>query len=135
MMAKWMRMALLATAALNMLGAALFAPVFQNLREAQGLPAEAHPLYLWIIASWIFMFGLCYFWLGITGRNERLFLVIGGAGKLAFVFLMFAYWQAGQIPVKAALGSLFDLFFAIIFGIWLWQTRNEPAKPAANHLI
>jgi hypothetical protein len=123
-MAKWMRGALIATGILNMPGAALFVPAFQALRESNGLPAESHPLYLWIISSWIFLFGLCYLWLGITGRNERLFLVIGGAGKLAFVFLMFAFWQAGQIPLNAALGSLADLLFAILFGIWLWQTRQ-----------
>lgn len=124
-MVKWMRIALLATAALNMIGAAVFVPFFQNFRESNGFPAQSHPLYLWIIASWIFMFGLCYFWLGITGRSERLFLVIAGAGKLTFVFFLFVYWQAGQVPVNTVLGSLCDLLFAVIFGIWLWQTRNN----------
>lgn len=119
-----MRITLIATGILNIPGAALFVPAFQSFRESNGLPSESHPLYLWIIASWIFLFGLCYLWLGITGRNERLFLVIGGAGKLAFVFLMFAFWQAGQIPLNAALGSLADLLFAILFGIWLWKTRE-----------
>jgi hypothetical protein len=123
-MALWMRVALIATGILNMPGAALFVPAFQAFRQSNGLPAESHPLYLWIIASWIFLFGLCYLWLGITGRNERLFLVIGSAGKLAFVILMFAFWQAGQIPLNAALGSLADLLFAILFLVWLWQTRR-----------
>ncbi len=103
----------------------MFVPFLQKFRESNGFPAQSHPLYLWIIASWIFMFGLCYFWLGITGRSERLFLVIGGSGKLAFVFFLFVYWQAGEIPLYTFLGSLCDLFFAIIFGIWLWQTRND----------
>jgi hypothetical protein len=123
-MAGWMRTALITTGILNMPGAALFVPAFQTLREANGLPSASHPLYLWIIFSWIFMFGLCYLWLGITGRNERLFLAIGAAGKFAFVFIMFAFWQAGQIPMGAALGSLADLLFAILFVIWLWQTRR-----------
>lgn len=125
MMATWMRTALLATAVLNMFGAAVFVPFFQNFRESNGFPAQSHPLYLWIIASWIFMFGLCYFWLGVTGRRERLFLVIAGAGKLTFVLLLFVYWQTGQVSINAALGSLSDLFFAVIFGIWLWRTRND----------
>jgi hypothetical protein len=121
----WMRIALIATGVFNMFGTALFLPAFHSFRESNGLPAESHPLYLWIIASWIFLFGLCYLWLGITGRNERLFLVVGAAGKLAFVFLMFAYYAAGQIPLNAALGSLADLLFAILFIVWLWQMRQS----------
>ncbi len=122
-MAGWMRITLIATGVLNMPGAALFVPSFGQLRELNGLPA-AHPLYLWIIAGWIFLFGLCYLWLGVTGRSERLFLVIGGAGKMVFVIVMFCFWQAGQIPPGAALGSTADLVFALLFGVWLWQTRK-----------
>jgi hypothetical protein len=123
-MAVWMRIALIATGVLNMFGAALFVPAFKSLRISNGLPIDSHPLYLWIISSWIFLFGLCYLSLGITGRDERLFLVIGAAGKLAFVILMFVYCATEQIPFNTALSSLPDLFFAIVFGIWLWQTQR-----------
>ncbi|MEP6924035.1 MAG: hypothetical protein ABI954_06200 [Pyrinomonadaceae bacterium] len=124
-MSKWMRVALLSTAAMNMFGALLFVPSFSGLREFLGLPNPSHGLYLWIISSWIFLFGVCYLWLGITGRRERLFLVVGAAGKLSFVVLMFTYYLAGEIPLTAALASLSDLFFAAIFAFYLWKTRTE----------
>ncbi|MEP7074664.1 MAG: hypothetical protein ABI878_02550 [Acidobacteriota bacterium] len=124
-MAMWMRIALVATFATNMLGTVLFLPWFQHFRESNGLPGNVHPLYLWIIASWIFMFGLCYLWLGITGRTERLFLVIGGGGKLSFVIILFVNFLLGAIPLAATLGSLTDLAFAVIFAAWLWTTRSR----------
>jgi len=124
-MAKWMRIVLFATAVLNMVGAALFVPFFQAFRISNGFPAESHPLYLWIIASWIFMFGLCYFWLAVTGGRERLFLVIGAGGKFTFVLITFIYWQLGQLPANTFLASLTDLFFAITFAFWLFQTRGR----------
>lgn len=122
-MSKTMKWALLATGVLNMFGAVLFVPYFSFLREMNGLPNAAHPLYLWIISSWIFFFGLCYLWLGITGRRENLFLVIAAAGKISFSVLMIIYWLSGEIPAKAAAGSLLDLFFGLYFLYYLWQTK------------
>lgn len=123
-MNKSMKWILLVTAAMNMFGAILFVPFFSFFREFYGLPINTHPLYLWIIASWIFFFGLCYLWLGITGRRERLFLTIGAAGKLSFAALMIIYWLKAEIPILAAAGSLFDLFVGLFFLVYLWQTRN-----------
>lgn len=121
---KWLRCVLLLTGTLNMLGTILFVPEIRSFRELSGFPANSHPLYLWIIASWIFLFGLCYLWLGYTGRNERLFLVIGAAGKFAFVALMFAYALSGDIPLITAFNSLPDLVFAVTFVFWLWHSRR-----------
>ena len=114
-MNKWMKLALLATAAMNMFGAILFVPFLPVFRNLFGLPQNSHPLYLWTIAAWIFLFGICYLWLGVTGRRERLFLFIATAGKLSFVVLMFVYWLIGEIPARAALASFGDLFFGAIF--------------------
>lgn len=127
-MSEWMRRAFLATAAMNMLGALTFAPPVTIIRETFRLPNQAHPFYLWIIAVWIFAFGLCYLWVGVTGRQERLFVVIAAAGKLSFVALLFGYALAGEIPLLTALSGLGDLFFGIIFVSWLWKTRpgDEP---------
>ena len=120
-----MRFVLLVTAIMNMFGAMLFLPFITFFRDFYGFPAAVHPLYLWIIAAWIFLFGACYFWLGINGGRERLFLFIAATGKLTFVVVMFVYWLKDEIPLMAALASLADLFFAIIFAAWLWQNRND----------
>jgi hypothetical protein len=124
-MSKLMKLALIATGLLNMVGAILFMPIFPRLRQSNGFPGMAHPLYLWIISIWIFLFGICYLWLGVTGKRERLFLIIGSAGKLSFVGLLFIYWSIGELPLQTAISSLADLFFALIFLFYLWQTRSE----------
>jgi hypothetical protein len=114
-----MRIALLATGVMNIFGAALFAPMFPQLRELNGLPNASHPLYLWIISIWILAFGLCYLWLGYTGRREVLFLVIGAIGKLSFSFLLIIYWLFGELPAMTAVSGLLDLFFALLFLYWV----------------
>ena len=122
---EWMRRAFLATAAMNMVGALTFAPPVTTIRETFSLPNQAHPFYLWIISIWIFAFGLCYLWLGITGRQERLFVVIAAVGKLSFVALLFGYALAGEIPLLTAFSGLGDLFFGIVFIAWLLKMRSD----------
>ena len=124
-MGKWMRRAFLATAAMNMLGALTFVPFITIFREAFKLPNQTHPFYLWIISIWIFAFGLCYLWLGITGKYERLFVVLAATGKLSFVAILFGYALAGEIPMLTALSGLGDLFFGVVFVLWLWKSRTD----------
>jgi len=119
-----MKVALIVTGVLNMFGAILFLPASESLRLANGFPADSHPFYLSIISSWIFLFGLCYLWLGIKGRNERLFLVIGAAGKAGFVGLAFLFAALGDIPVITALSTLPDIVFAAIFSYYLISSKD-----------
>lgn len=121
----WMRIALIVTGFMNMFGAVLFLPASESLRAANGFPAGAHPLYLSIISSWIFLFGLCYLWLGIKDRDERLFLVIGAAGKAAFVALAFLFAARGDIPVTTAISTLPDFAFAAIFSFHIVKSKKQ----------
>ncbi len=127
-MTKLMKIALFAAALVNFFGAILFVPSITFFRDFYGLPNNAHPLYLWIIASWIFFFGLCYLWLAITGRRESLFLVIAAAGKISFSILMIAYCFLGEIHFLTAAGSLLDLFFGLFFLAYLWKTKNAAVQ-------
>lgn len=61
----------------------------------------------------------------VTGRQERLFVVIAAIGKLSFVALLFSYALAGEIPLLTAFSGLGDLFFGVIFAAWLWKTRRS----------
>ena len=126
-MPRWMKVALSVTGVLNMFGAILFLPASASLRAANEFPVGSHPFYLSIISSWIFLFGLCYLWLGIKGRNERLFLVIGAAGKAAFVVLAFLFVARGDIPVTTALSTLPDLVFAALFTYYLVTSNKGTA--------
>jgi hypothetical protein len=112
---RWMRRALLATAAMNVLGFALFLPSTDSLRQLAGLPQAEHPLYLATIAMFVLLFGLAYLWAAIAGRAERLFLTLAAFGKLSFVGIVVGFWLGGGLPLRAALVVSGDLVFGLLF--------------------
>ena len=124
LMGKGMRRVMLAAAILNTLGALTFIPAFTGLRAQGHLPNDAHPVYLWMIALWIFFFGIAYLYLGITGRVEKVFIAVGAAGKLSFFGLLLGFALAGDLPIQAATSGIADLVFGTIFTVWLWRTRS-----------
>jgi hypothetical protein len=121
---KGMRRVMLAAALLNTLGAVTFIPAFSGLRAQGHLPNDAHPIYLWMIALWIFFFGVAYLYLGITGRVEKVFIAVGAAGKLSFFGLLLGFALAGDLPFQAASSGIADLVFGTIFTVWLWVRRS-----------
>jgi hypothetical protein len=124
LMGKGMRRVMLAAAVLNTLGALTFIPSFTGLRAQGHLPNDAHPVYLWMIALWIFFFGVAYLYLGLTGKVEKVFVAVGAAGKLSFFGLLLGFALAGGLPIQAALSGIGDLIFGTIFTVWLWRTRT-----------
>ncbi len=122
-MENWFRIALFATAAMNILGAFAFVPANHFGREQFGFP-EAHPLYLWILAAWIFAFGLCYLWMAIKQSREWLFIVIGAIGKLSFFGILAGLALFDKLPFRAVAGGVGDLIFGVLFVIWLLKNRN-----------
>ncbi|HEY9652008.1 MAG TPA: hypothetical protein V6C95_15190 [Coleofasciculaceae cyanobacterium] len=121
-MENWFRYVLMATALLNLGGAIAFAPPIHSSGEKPGLP-QAHPFYLWTLSSWILILGVAYFWMALTAQPERLFIAVAAAAKLAIAFLLFAFWIVGELPLTAMFVGCADLFFAIAFIYWLFQTR------------
>lgn len=117
----WMRVTMLATALLNILGSVAFIPSARALREWGGLPAETHPLYLTTVGAFIFIFGCAYLWVAITGKADQLFVAVGAAGKLVFFGLLVGYSIAGLLPATAALSGAGDLVFGILFLKWLFS--------------
>ncbi|BCM92569.1 hypothetical protein IAD21_04451 [Abditibacteriota bacterium] len=123
-MEKWFRTTLFATGIMNAFGALTFVPSIPFARKALHFP-DTHPVYLWILAAWIFAFGACYLWMAFRQRSEWLFIVIGAIGKISF-FLAFAfYWLAGQLPLSCPLSVSSDLIFGIIFSYWAFKHRND----------
>ncbi len=116
------RRALLATAAMNVVGFVLLSPPFPFVRRLVGIP-EAPPLYAWLLALWILFFGVCYWRLAHSMREERLFLEISAAGKMSFALLLIVYWLAGDLPILAPIAGSPDLVFAAIFVARLRATR------------
>ncbi len=122
-MEKWLRIALFATAVMNIFGSITFVPANRIGRELLKLP-EPHPLYLWILAVWIFAFGICYLWMAVTQKREWLFIVIGAIGKLSFFGILAINAFTGEIPFQTMLAGAGDLIFGIIFIFWIVKHRN-----------
>jgi hypothetical protein len=119
----WMRGTMLATALMNLVGALAFLPSAQALRTLGGFPNEAHPLYFTTVGLFIFIFGLAYLWVAVTGRAAPLFISVAAAGKLGFFALLALYAGLGLLPAKAVLSGLGDLLFGLIFLFWLLRRR------------
>lgn len=117
-----MRRILAATAVMNIAGAPAFSPLGQDLCAAFGIP-DAHPLWLWTVGIWIFLFGAGYAVMAASARADRTFLGVAAAGKLSFGGLLAWMAATGELPMAAALAGLPDLLFAFLFIRWLLVTR------------
>ncbi|HEY9737460.1 MAG TPA: hypothetical protein V6D06_14300 [Trichocoleus sp.] len=127
--ATWFRYCLLITAVFNLFGALSFAPpIYYSTAEALGLPINVAPFSLWVIASWIFIFGVGYAWLFFNPKREPLFIAVAAACKIAIAFFFFIFWALGDLPLVSVLVGCADLLFGLIFILWLLQTRQPGAS-------
>src|SRR5213593_4622977 len=120
----WMRRALFATAAMNILGAVLFAPSARTLRAIAGMPEGDHPLYLATVSMFVLLFGLAYLWAALAGRADRLFITLAAVGKLSFFALLVWFWAGGALSVRAPLAATGDLVFGVLFLKWLYGAER-----------
>ena len=118
-----LRALLVASGPINAIGALVFAPPFPLVRQWFGLP-DGHVLYLWVLSSWILVFGIAYFSMGWTGRIDRTFLAVGAAGKTSFSLALMALAAAGDLDPLAVVVGLPDLAIAAVFATWLLGTRE-----------
>jgi hypothetical protein len=118
-----MRVAMLATAAMNISVAAMFLPSSRILRTTAGFPADAPAIYLLTVALFVFLFGVGYLYTGFSGVGERLFIAVAAVGKLGFVLLVVGTWMTGSLPPRAPAIASADLFFSVLFFYWLATSR------------
>jgi hypothetical protein len=114
-----MRIALFATAAMNIIGALAFIPAAGVLRAPGGLPDADHPLYISTVGIFVFALGLGYLGMAIRGSADPLFIAIGALGKLAFFALLVGLWTSGSLPIQAPMAGGGDLLFGALFVFWL----------------
>jgi hypothetical protein len=115
----WMRGALFATAAMNILVAFAFAPPARAVRALAGFPEGEHPVYLTTVGLFVMLFGVGYLWVAVSGRAERFFIALAAAGKLSFVALLAWFWTGGTLPLRALVAGTADLVFVVLFVAWL----------------
>ena len=128
----WMRRALFATAAMNIVGAALFAPSARALRAVAGFPEAEHPLYLATVSMFVLLFGVGYLRAAVAGRADRLFITVAAVGKLSFFALLGSFWAAGALSARAPLVGTGDLVFGILFLIWLYGPQPSYSSSVAS---
>jgi hypothetical protein len=126
----WMQKALYATAVMNAFGALLFLPPAQPARALIGLP-EAPTLYLVMVGMFVALFGVGYLWTAMAGRADRMFIVLGAAGKLGFFTTVTVLWLAGQLSVLGPLFASGDLVFGVMFVAWLAGVSPAPVAHAS----
>lgn len=113
-MSPTLRIALAASAPLNLCGAILFSPPGAPLRALAGFP-DAPSFYLWTLASWVLAFGVAYGHAAWTGRADRTLLALGAFGKSVFVVLTAAMAIRGELPWLTVVGASSDLVLALAF--------------------
>ena len=119
-----LRLALLASGPVNLLGAALFAPPFVGLRAHYGLP-EAPAFYQWTLSLWVLAFGVAYLHAGWRDRADRSLLALGAFGKTVFVVLVAVMAARGEVPATTALAATADLLLAAVFCLGWWQMQDR----------
>jgi hypothetical protein len=110
--------ALWLTTPLNLLGAYVFSPLSAGI-GLDGFPADVHPLYRWMIAEFIGLFGVGYGYCAWSRRAPPFFIAIGAAGKLAFFATLVSYWALGALPLQAVATGSADLWLGLAFAFWL----------------
>lgn len=123
--ATWFRYCLLVTAIFNLFGTISFLPpVYYPMVNILGLP-EATPFGLWVIASWIFIFGAGYAWMFVTAKPERLFVGVAAACKITIALCFCIFWLTGDFPLISLFVGCSDFLLAGIFIFWLLQSDRK----------
>lgn len=122
-MKNWFRFTLFAAALTNLLGSILFLPSAGPFRAALALP-DAHGLYFALLAFWILLFGLFFGYFALKKQADRSLILLSMLAKGFFALVLLYLGIRQEIPFLTALAGLPDLGFAVLFGIWLLQSRD-----------
>jgi hypothetical protein len=99
-----------------LLGYSLVAPLL-------GLPAQP-TVWIHIVALVVLLFGWAYWRIATDPVRYREFVVLGIAGKLAFVVAIYGHFLNGSATAATAALVSADLLFAVLFWAYL---RGTPA--------
>lgn len=116
---RWLRIALFAAAAMNVLAGIGFASGARPVLDAAGIPAPGHAFYGLLVGLFVILFGVGNYFAAVADRPERLFIALSGFGKVSFFALVVALWAAGSVPGRAPVAASADLFFGGLFLAWI----------------
>jgi hypothetical protein len=113
----------------NLIAAVVFALPSADVAQALALPEFVHPLYRWLVAWFVALFGLAYGWLAMQPAIDRPLLALGAVGKLGAFVLALALWWHGAVPGIVVMVASGDLAFA---AYWLGWLGRRPAPRTAQ---
>ncbi len=119
------RISLAVAAPANISAAFLFAFPETTAESLIELPAASHPLYTWICASLVALFGLAYAWMAWVGRVVRPLLLLAALGKLSASAVAIALGAIGALSPGASIVIAGDIVFALL---WLHYLLGVGSK-------
>ena len=106
-------------------GAVLFLLTNSTFRQEVGFPGPADTISLQLLASFLFVFGLGYYWVSRDLMKNRDLVKLGAIGKPLVFLVFFGHALAREIPVLLVVPSILDLLFGALFLEFLVRTRSE----------
>jgi hypothetical protein len=123
-MPSWLRFALAFTTIMNIFGGFAFSPWGRFIQRWAGFP-NAPDLYLWIVASFIFGMGMLYGWMTFKNIPNRLVIAFACYGKITFSLILAHASLTQTAPALIGLSGIPDCILGILFGVWLFTTREH----------
>lgn len=109
------RVSLAIAAPANIAAAFLFAFPEITAGSLVELPTASHPLYAWICASLVGLFGLAYAWMAWTGQMVRALLLLAALGKLSAGAAAITLGAIGALSTGASFVIAGDIVFALLW--------------------
>jgi hypothetical protein len=111
----------------NLVAAGVFAFPSSAIGRQLGLPEQVSPLYSWLVALFVALFGIAYAWLAQRPSIDRPMLALGSIGKLGAFLVALSLWLEAAVPGLIVLVALGDLAFATLWFGWLYNGRGKRA--------
>ena len=97
-----------------------------------GLSASVDPVYRYLSAFLVALFGVAYAWLALQRRVDQPLLLLAATGKLGAFILAFALWISAMSPPALVLAACTDLAFALLWFSWLLADESSTEESNAD---
>lgn len=114
-----MRQVLWAAALYTLGGALMFAFPQTPVGRFAGMPTDAPEIYRYFAALFILLFAGMYAWLAMQPSIVRPMVWLGAIGKVLAFLCVFSLWVFGRALFSGVAVFGGDLFFAVLFVMWL----------------
>ncbi len=90
-----------------------------------GVPTGAPPLYAFMLAGFILVFGLAYAWAASQPQVNRTIVAFGTIAKFTMAGIVGVLWLQDMAPTGPFLLVVADTGFPLIWALWLNQQQEN----------